>query len=67
MLRRDPKKQDQILTVKTERKRECQGGARKLEGYSESRGKRADLNWEAPRTGQAKACLQLGLEPEPGG
>lgn len=33
MLRRDPKKQDQILTVKTERKRECQGGARKLEGY----------------------------------
>jgi hypothetical protein len=34
---------------------------------TESRGKTADLKWEAGRTGQAKACLLKGPEPEPGG
>jgi hypothetical protein len=34
---------------------------------NESRGKKADLNWEADLTGRAKACLPEGREPEPGG
>jgi hypothetical protein len=40
---------------------------KEIKGSPESRGKTADLKWEAGRTGQAKACLLKGPEPEPGG